>query len=296
MAAGQSRGGQAGRQGVGGWILDICMALATCMLFLSSAAALRHIHDDEDGIMLKCSPVVRAFVRPRRQITHFSRLQRASYKFSRCYTKSAADGSPGSKLHYPDPPTTNHSDLDSFIAYARRTGLDANSTVYVGTHYEYKVSSALAKYGFFLKRIGGSSDYGTDLVGTWTLPWSSPSAPFRVLVQCKAGTQRVGPQHIRELEGAFVGAPVGWRGTGVLGLLASERAATRGVRDSLGRSKWPMVYMCCSKEGIVSQMIWNQCAEELGLDGYGVSVRRGDDKDELVLMRNGAVIPLLEEK
>ncbi|EFY92708.1 conserved fungal protein [Metarhizium acridum CQMa 102] len=247
--------------------------------------------------MLKCPPVVRAFVRPRRQMVHFSSLQRALYRSSRCYTTSAGDdGLPRPRLNYPDPPTTSHSDLDSFMAYARRTGLDANSSVYVGTHYEYKVSSALAKYGFFLKRIGGSSDFGTDLVGTWTLPCSSPTTPFRVLVQCKAGTQRVGPQHIRELEGAFVGAPVGWRGTGVLGSLASERAATRGVRDSLGRSKWPMVYMCCSKEGIVSQMIWNQCAEELGLDGYGVSVRRGDNRDELVLMHNGAVIPWLEEK
>jgi hypothetical protein len=176
--------------------------------------------------------------------------------------------------------------------------LDEKSTVYVGTHYEYSVSRALAKYGFFLKRIGGSSDYGTDLVGTWTLPSSRGSATpttLRVLVQCKAGAQRVGPQHIRELEGAFVGAPVGWRGTGVLGLLASERAATKGVRDSLGRSQWPMVYMCCSKDGVVSQMIWNQHAEELGLDGYGVAVRRGDGEDELVLMRNGKALPLLEE-
>ncbi|KHN94215.1 uncharacterized protein MAM_07952 [Metarhizium album ARSEF 1941] len=238
---------------------------------------------------------VRALVRPRRQIALVSRLERAPPQSSRWLTKSAAEDSQAPKLKYPDPPTTNHSDLGTFRAYARRTGLDEKSTVYVGTHYEYKVSGALSRYGFFLKRIGGSSDHGTDLVGTWTLPSSSSSssrtAPFKVLVQCKAGTQRVGPQHIRELEGAFVGAPVGWRGTGVLGLLACERAATRGVRDSLGRSKWPMVYICCSKEGVVSQMIWNQCVEELGLDGYGVSVRRGDDRDELVMMHNGAVVP-----
>lgn len=82
----------------------------------------------------------------------------------------------------------------------------------------------------------------------------------------------------------------------MLGLLVSERAATKGVRDSLGRSKWPMVYMCCSSDGIVSQMVWNRCAQELGLDGYGVSVRRGDGEDELMLMHRGKMVPLLEEK
>lgn len=240
---------------------------------------------------------VRASLRPRpiRSLSIPCALHQPSRWFSHSLSRLVGEASSPPKLTYPDPPTANHSDLDSFISYARRTGLDEKSTVYVGTHYEYKVSRALSPYGFHLKRIGGASDYGTDLVGTWTLP-SSSTAPLRVLVQCKAGTQRVGPQHIRELEGAFVGAPVGWRGTGVLGVLASERPATKGVRDSLGRSKWPMVYMCCSKEGVVSQMVWNQCAEELGLEEYGVSIRRGDDVEALVLLRNGRVVPLLEEK
>jgi hypothetical protein len=113
---------------------------------------------------------------------------------------------------------------------------------------------------------------------------------LRVLVQCKAGAQRVGPQHIRELEGAFVGAPVGWRGTRVLGLLVSERAATKGVRESVGRSRWPMVYMRCSKEGLLSQAIWNQSAEDLGLEGYGVAIRRGEGEDELVLTHDGRAV------
>ncbi|OAA47572.1 hypothetical protein NOR_02062 [Metarhizium rileyi] len=236
--------------------------------------------------------IIRAVVRPQQRAFRFSSALRISDESSRWFSESSSTP----KLHYPDPPTANHADLDSFISYARRTGLDEKSTVYVGTHYEYRVARALSKYGFFLKRIGGSSDYGTDLVGTWTLPSSPPAPPFRVLVQCKAGTQRVGPQNVRELEGAFVGAPVGWRGAGVLGLLAGERAATKGVRDSVGRSKWPMVYMCCSKEGIVSQMIWNRCAEELGLDGYAVSVRRGEGRDELVMMCNGRMVPFVEEK
>ncbi|PNY29752.1 Uncharacterized protein, mitochondrial [Tolypocladium capitatum] len=194
------------------------------------------------------------------------------------------------KLIYPDAPSSQHSNLTTFLAYAKRTGLDDESTVFVGTHYEYTVAATLTRYGFFLKRIGGASDYGTDLVGTWTLP--SLSQPLRVLAQCKAGAQRVGPQHVRELEGAFVGAPVGWRGDGVLGVLVSERAATKGVRDSLGRSRWPMAYACCSRDGAVTQVLWNRRAEEEGLEGYGVAPRHveGRSDAELVLMRNGKVI------
>ncbi|KND88818.1 Uncharacterized protein, mitochondrial [Tolypocladium ophioglossoides CBS 100239] len=199
-------------------------------------------------------------------------------------------GPPHIKLIYPDPPSAQHSNLTAFLAYAKRTGLDGKSTVFVGTHYEYTVAATLSRYGFFLKRIGGASDYGTDLVGTWTLP--SLSQPLRVLVQCKAGAQRVGPQHVRELEGAFVGAPVGWRGDGVLGVLVSERAATKGVRDSLGRSRWPMAYACCSRDGAVTQMLWNRRAEEEGLEGYSVAPKHveGRNDAELVLMRNGEVI------
>ncbi|KAG6041016.1 hypothetical protein E4U41_006211 [Claviceps citrina] len=202
--------------------------------------------------------------------------------------KQAAD-----KLTHPDAPSPHHSDLASFLSYAKRTGLDEKSTVFVGTHYEYTVARSLLRYGFLLKRIGGASDYGTDLVGNWTLPAAAASSPLsmRVLVQCKAGSQRVGPRHVRELEGAFVGAPVGWRGVGVLGVLVSECAATKGVRESLGRSRWPMLSMCCSREGTVSQMLWNQRAQELGLEAYGVSVRHGGLGD-VVLMHSGRAIPL----
>ncbi|EQL01335.1 hypothetical protein G6O67_000598 [Ophiocordyceps sinensis] len=193
------------------------------------------------------------------------------------------------KLKFPDPRTTRHSDLDSFLDYTSRTGLDENSTVYVGTHYEYTVADALARHGFFLKRIGGPPDYGTDLIGIWRLP--SLDQPMRVLMQCKAGTQRVGPQHVRELEGAFIGAPVGWRGDGVLGVLVSESAATKGVRDSLFRSRWPMAFACCSGSGALSQMLWNRRAEEQGLEGFAVTVKHAQDGvSELFFTRNGEVL------
>ena len=163
-----------------------------------------------------------------------------------------------------------HRDLASFLTYAKRAGVNPASTVFVGTRYEYTVQSSLRRYGFQLERTGGRSDLGIDLVGHWRIPSSSLDA--RVFVQCKAGSQKTRPSMLRELEGAFVGAPVGWKGPGVLGFLVTEQTATRGVRDSLRRSQWPMGLMCCSKEGQVSQMVWNQKACEAGLDGLEVGI------------------------
>ncbi|KAL2153133.1 hypothetical protein VTH82DRAFT_4288 [Thermothelomyces myriococcoides] len=160
---------------------------------------------------------------------------------------------PSQPLVYPPAPSTHHTDLPSFLAYAARTNLDPSSPVYVGTHFEYTVAGALARFGLSLRRVGGASDCGIDLLGTWSLPPFSAEyqqqqhrhyhRQLRVLVQCKA-VQRPGPNLVRELEGAFVGAPAGWRATadrhGVLGLLVTERPATKGIREALTRSRWPM--------------------------------------------------------
>lgn len=196
------------------------------------------------------------------------------------------------KLIFPEPPTSHHHDLASFLVYAERSGLDPKSTLYVGTHYEYTVAQTLSKYGFYLRRIGGHSDYGTDLLGTWTVR-SSPE-PLKVLVQCKAIARKSAPNLIRELEGAFVGAPIGWRGTGVLGIFVTEKPATKGVRASLARSKWPMVFIACTREGIVQQILWNGRAEEEGLETLGVGTRYCGDSasPELMLTWKGKHIPL----
>lgn len=195
-------------------------------------------------------------------------------------------------LRYPDPPSKNHSDLPSYAAYAERTGLDTSTTTYVGTHYEYTVADSLKSFGFELRRVGGAGDYGIDLLGSWSIP--STTQPLRVLLQCKAASAtskaRIGPATIRELEGAFVGAPPGWRGNNVLGLLVTQRAATKGVIDSLGRSRWPMGFISCSSDGSIQQMIWNARAEEEGLAGMGVAVRRSatsSTQQELMLTWKG---------
>ena len=169
--------------------------------------------------------------------------------------------------------------------------MDPKSTTFVGTHYEYKVQSSLTRLGMSLKRIGGKSDYGIDLLGTWSLP-SVPQS-VKVLIQCKAFARKVEPSQVRELEGAFVGAPLGWRGTGVLGLLASQKSATKGVREALGRSRWPMGYLLCGADGKILQMVWNRRAEQEGLEGIGVGLKYagGDRSDrEVILTWKGAVI------
>lgn len=124
-----------------------------------------------------------------------------------------------------------------------------------------------------LKRVGGRSDHGIDLLGTWALP--SSSHPLKVLVQCKALANKISPAQARELEGSFVGAPPGWRGDGVLALLVAPLSATKGVREALGRSRWPMGYVACSPEGRIMQMLWNRRAEEEGLEGVGVGLKYG---------------------
>ena len=212
----------------------------------------------------------------------------------RAFTTHAARRASRQPLQYPEPSTTSHHDLHSFIEYASRTNLNAKSPVYVGTHYEYTVAASLASYGLALRRIGGASDRGIDLLGTWALP-SAPE-PLRALVQCKAGA--VGPHVVRELEGAFVGAPVGWRGPGVLGVLASRKAATRGVGDALARSRWPMMFVCCSADGVVSQVRWNQRAAEEGLEGLHAAVRHsgGKDRGRIALTCMGKPIPPANEE
>jgi len=203
---------------------------------------------------------------------------------ARSTSTAAAQGS----LEYPDAAKAKHHDLPSFLDYARRTGLDTASTIYAGTHYEYTVASALERYGFHLRRVGGASDLGIDLVGSWAVP--SVPEPLKVLVQCKALAKKISPNVVRELEGAFAGAPVGWRGNGVIGLLVTKQPATKGVRDSLGRTRWPMAFVACSPEGTVQQMLWNHRAEEEGLDGMGVALRHAADAasmPELVLTHGG---------
>ncbi|PGH06238.1 hypothetical protein AJ80_08207 [Polytolypa hystricis UAMH7299] len=195
----------------------------------------------------------------------------------KCASRPFSSATPVSPPIPPRSPTSNHHDLTSFLSYAARTSLSPTSTTYVGTHYEYTVLETLRHLSLDLTRIGGRQDLGIDLVGTWNLP-SSPH-PLRVIVQCKALKAKVGPNLIRELEGTFPGAPVGWRGEGVLGILASTKEATKGVRDALAKSRYPLMWILAELDGEIRQALWNRRAGEIGLEGVNVEVKYTGEGD-----------------
>jgi hypothetical protein len=172
----------------------------------------------------------------------------------------------------PPAPSQNHHDLPSFFSYAKQTALQEMTTTYVGTRYEYTVLSTLRRFAFDLERIGGRDDAGIDLVGTWHVP-GRELAPFRVIVQCKALKTKLGPNLVRELEGAFRHSPVGWRTSDKVAILVSPREATKGVRDTLRRSPYPLFWMMMEDDGVLRQVLWNSKVEELGLASLGVEAR-----------------------
>ncbi|KAJ5136352.1 hypothetical protein N7448_004906 [Penicillium atrosanguineum] len=202
------------------------------------------------------------------------------------------------------PPTStqNHTDLTTFLSYAKHISLPETSTVYVGTHYEYTVLQSLRRYALSLERIGGRDDAGIDLVGTWHLPERERERAVRVLVQCKALKSKLGPNLVRELEGTFRQAPVGWRTDLTAGVLVSPREATKGVRDALARSSYPLIWMMMERDGTLRQALWNARAEELGLGPLRVETRYGivDSESgavtkEVALTWNGDDVPHMDQ-
>ncbi|KAK5452345.1 hypothetical protein LTS15_007411 [Exophiala xenobiotica] len=196
-------------------------------------------------------------------------------------------------------PSSSHHDLPSFLAHAARTGLSPTSTVYTGTLYEYSTSTTLRNYGFDLHRVGGRGDRGVDLIGLWHIPrlasrtgsstgeWKEHTNPstgetavetdtFRVLVQCKrlvGKHAKIGPNLVRELDGAVRGARLGAlfdrvfgqnesqtqtpeavdgseemeRSRGMagptIGVLVGTRPATKGVIEGMRRSSRALVWI-----------------------------------------------------
>lgn len=221
---------------------------------------------------------------PRSLISHgkFNKCLRAVWQCNRDFSVSrmTSDLTPFTRRMLklpspPSPPSPQHNDINSFLSYAERTALPSASTVYVGTHYEYTVLQSLRQFAFALHRIGGRDDAGIDLVGTWHLPEREGERALRVLVQCKALKTKLGPNIVRELEGALRQAPVGWRTDQTVGILVSPREATKGVREALARSKFPLFWMMLEPNGTLKQALWNIRAEQLGLGALGVESRYG---------------------
>lgn len=203
----------------------------------------------------------------------------------------------------PSPPSQQHNDLTTFLSYAEHISLPETSTVHVGTHYEYTVLQTLRRYALSLDRIGGRDDAGIDLVGTWHLPERERERALRVLVQCKSLKTKLGPNVVRELEGTFRQAPVGWRTAETVGVLVSPREATKGVRDTLARSAYPLFWMMIERDGTLKQALWNARAEELGVGPLGVETRYGTTVDaesgsvrkEMLLTWDGCDIPDMDQ-
>ncbi|GIC85456.1 uncharacterized protein Aud_001287 [Aspergillus udagawae] len=210
------------------------------------------------------------------RIHHLTRLFRRNFSASPCHHQLEPFTRRLFKLPSPPPsPSQHHNDLASFLAYAERTPLPTTSTTYIGTHYEYTVQQTLRRFAFSLHRVGGRADAGIDLVGTWHLP--QHEHPLRVFVQCKALKTKLGPNLVRELEGTFRQSPVGWRTGTKIGVLVGPREATKGVRDAMARSAYPLLWMMVERNGELQQALWNSCAEELGLGALGVEMVYGGE-------------------
>lgn len=189
----------------------------------------------------------------------------------------------------------HHHNLSTFLAHAAQAKLNTNSAIYKGTHYEYICMAALADttFNFELYRTGRANDLGVDLVGWWAVPDDHHDAgiedkegkekkkkfkKLKVLAQCKSTTSPPKPSQIRELEGAYIGAPAGWNSSSsVLAFLLTTQPATKGVLAAVQRSRWPMGVLQVTREGEVRQFVWNAVAREEGLEGVGVVVRYGKE-------------------
>lgn len=95
------------------------------------------------------------------------------------------------------------------------------STVHRGTAFEHRSLQLLqAHFSMALRRVGGRSDGGIDLVGWWWLPFTAEPEPIhrpsalpdtdgllrrrlRVLAQCKAEKKKFSPKYVREMEGVW---------------------------------------------------------------------------------------------
>jgi len=97
--------------------------------------------------------------------------------------------------------------LSTGSSSARRT----IPSVFRGTEFEQRSQRVLQNHlSMSLRRVGGKSDGGIDLMGWWWLPAPGANADdiprrrrLRILAQCKAEEKKVGPKYVREMEGVL---------------------------------------------------------------------------------------------
>ena len=82
-----------------------------------------------------------------------------------------------------------------------------------GRQFEEIAAQSLRKFSFDVSVCGGPKDRGIDFRGVWLL--KSSSVP--VIGQCKRYKKRLGPRHVRELEGTLTHEV-----KGTLGIIVTE--------------------------------------------------------------------------
>ena len=183
-------------------------------------------------------------------------------------------------------PLSSHDSLESFQAYARSTSLSTSSTYYVGTLYEYTVAAVLARYNLVLHRCGGGDDKGIDLRGSWALP-SGDKLP--VIAQCKAESRKLGPRHVREIEGASL-----MESRDTLAILVTLLDYTKAAQRQVMSSSRPLALCVINQNARLSHMVWNAPATELIGPGLSVQTRHFasdiDVPQELVLTYEGRLL------
>lgn len=84
-------------------------------------------------------------------------------------------------------------------------------------------------------------------------------------------------------------------------MLVSPREATRGVREALTRSRFPLVWCLVGLEGRVRQVLWNERVEGVVGGGLGIGVvycanEQGDNRDaEARVTWDGEEVPGIDD-
>ncbi|KAL9963803.1 hypothetical protein ACROYT_G027348 [Oculina patagonica] len=100
-----------------------------------------------------------------------------------------------------------------------------------GRHFEAVVVQSLRKYSFDVAVCGGPKDRGIDFRGVWRLKASS----VRVIGQCKRYKRRLGPKHVRELEGTLT-----HEAKGTLGIIVTECGYSKDAYGVFMGSLYPI--------------------------------------------------------
>lgn len=150
---------------------------------------------------------------------------------------------------------------------------DPGTNFFRGTLFEWHTREALqSSLGMSLDHVGGRSDRGIDLRGTWPLSTTFPRLPSGlqpdILAQCKNVRRGCTPDHLRSLVGAIVGHT---SDTNTIGLLSTpyHKPFTPLFLSAFSGSRVPLGLV--QIEGItLKSLIFNEAAKQL-LPGISVT-------------------------